>query len=782
MKLIDKFLKKLNTSRNTFATYILTLISIFITVDRLVEILLMIFTGVSYSYWGPIRYTFAIACPILAYVFSGPSEFASSKSQKVAMFYVCTISIYIVVISMFTQWINKLAWILLLSVPNYVEIITDFSEIVKPAFICISLYLPLVTIFPFFSRLFFGIDDSKLHIRSIWDYAGINLSDTINKEGPYSCELYLCKNYESGETMKLSELSRYRSLLVCGASGTGKTAALFEPSIARDIEKKAFFRETAKELGFTALKTDIAVLNAPYDNDYLNSNFTLSMLSPAYEKETVFKSFMKKMVLGDGSSNSYRNLGITVMSPDYELIEHMIQVCENFGFKYNIIDPSNNTTSLGLNPFIYEDPAKIALTISGVLKELYSSSHAGHEIVAYNEDITMQAIENIAILLKEIYPRMHEGSLPNLNDMLQMLNNFELVEKMCEILEHNPELAKKYENQLDYFKKNFYKNGTLTKITQENIYAATSQLDNLLRLPGVKSILCNRHENIDFDKSLLNGDITFVCTRRGDIGANSHKAFGLFFLLSMQNAVLRRPGNENSRTPHFLYIDEFPDFICKSAEAIFTMYRKYRVGTTISVQNLAQLHNADENENFGNHLGRTILSNCANKIYTGGATKEELEWWNIEFGERRTWKSDDTIDFNKMEYDPKHKVKWDFEDYFTVGKLQVLKKNMFAVKCFDNNGKRYVGEGKFYYLNAKYKEKQNIKSFDFTRFASSTGNTDDDDTAKKKFDIRHINFKDDRNEIDPVQTDTTDSKYVFDNENAVVVNLKRKEKTDNKIN
>ena len=49
MKLIDKFLKKLNTDRNTFATYILTLVTIYLAVDRLVEMLLMIFTGVSYS-------------------------------------------------------------------------------------------------------------------------------------------------------------------------------------------------------------------------------------------------------------------------------------------------------------------------------------------------------------------------------------------------------------------------------------------------------------------------------------------------------------------------------------------------------------------------------------------------------------------------------------------------------------------------------------------------------------------------------------------------------------
>ena len=34
--------------------------------------------------------------------------------------------------------------------------------------------------------------------------------------------------------------------------------------IARDIEKKYFFKEVSKEMGFTALKTGIAFLNKPY--------------------------------------------------------------------------------------------------------------------------------------------------------------------------------------------------------------------------------------------------------------------------------------------------------------------------------------------------------------------------------------------------------------------------------------------------------------------------------------------------------------------------------------
>ena len=69
MKIFDKFLKFLKTDRNTFLTYILTMLTAYIVVDRIVEILLMIFTGMGASYWGPIRYTLALACPVFGFLF-----------------------------------------------------------------------------------------------------------------------------------------------------------------------------------------------------------------------------------------------------------------------------------------------------------------------------------------------------------------------------------------------------------------------------------------------------------------------------------------------------------------------------------------------------------------------------------------------------------------------------------------------------------------------------------------------------------------------------------------
>ena len=771
MKYIDKFLKMLKTSRNTFATYVLTLITVYLAVDRIVEILLMIFTGVSFSYWGPIQYTLALACPIFAFLFSGASEFASSQAKKVTIFYIYVIGLYIIALSMFTQWLNMGAWLLLISVPNYVEIITDFADVVRPAFISLSLYLPLVTVFPLFKWLYFGVNDSLLQTRSIWDYGGISLEDKSKGRGPYTCEVYLCTDNETGKTITFPESSRYQSLFVCGGSGTGKTSLIYEPMMARDIEKKYFYREISKEIGFTALKTKIAVLNKPYNNDYLNKNFNLNMLSPASGKETLFKAYLKKMVLGNLNGKTiFKDLGLTLMSPDYEVISHMTDVCQNFGFDYNMIDPSD-INSIGLNPFVYDDPSKIAITISSALKAMYNDAHSEVED-AYREDVAIQAIENLAILLKEMYPRMNEGSLPTIEDMLKMFTNFDLVEKMCEILAHDEELKVKYSVQLAYFKKNFYSNGSGRDDTEKHIMASVTQLDNLLRLPGVKTILCNRHHNLNFDNMLSDGQITFICTRRGDLGASSHKAFGLFFLIAMQNAVLRRPGGENNRVPNFLYIDEFPDFICKSTEAIFTMYRKYRVATTISAQNLAQLETPATKENYKT----TILSNCANKIFTGNGTIEELQWWSSEFGKRREWVYTSDIDFEKMEYDSKGKgVDWKYVDYFSPGKLQGAVRDKNAVfKIKDLGGKFLVGLGKFNYLDAKYKEPQKSKKFDFTKYSDSISSDTEDDTTKKKFNPKKLDFVDDRNEIDPIQTDTTDSKYLFDNENAIVVNLKKR--------
>ena len=87
MRLLDKFLKFLHTDRNTFFAFILTLVTIYLAIDRIVEMLIMIFTGISVSYWNPIQYTLALACPVFAYAFAGSSSFADTRPAKITLFY-----------------------------------------------------------------------------------------------------------------------------------------------------------------------------------------------------------------------------------------------------------------------------------------------------------------------------------------------------------------------------------------------------------------------------------------------------------------------------------------------------------------------------------------------------------------------------------------------------------------------------------------------------------------------------------------------------------------------
>lgn len=558
--------------------------------------------------------------------------------------------------------------------------------------------------------------------------------------------------------------------------------------IARDISRKSFFREVSKELGFTALKTGIATLNCPYGNDYINKNFTLDMLVPNPLKLDLYKKFMEKMILSsNGDKFVYRNLGITYVSPEPESINTITKIAKNYNFDINIIDP-NDSASIGLNPFVYSDPIKTGVAISSVLKALFTNSRPDIKL-AYRENAAIQILENLSILLKEMYPRLNEDQLPNLEDLLDYLNDFSLIENMTEEMKQIPELAEKYKILIRYFENNFYKNAPNIEENKKSIFVASAELDNLLRYPGVKNILCNRNNNLDYDKALRDGEITLVCTRRGDLGESAHKAFGLFFILLMQQSILSRPGNDSNRIPNFLYIDDFPTYICKATEPIYTLYRKYKVATVLDSQNLSQLK-GDAELSKGEYFRDLILSNCVNKVIFGNALPEDVQWWQTELEQKREWSWGSSYETNSDKdsygYDTKLSgVKLEWKPNYAAGKIKSLKAKQIIYKVKNSSGKSEVDKGKLDGIDAKFKEPQKLKTFDFTKFSDGIYSSTAANLKKKnrgKFAAAtadNNNYDIDR-EIDPIKTDTSDSKYLFDSEDAIIVNFKKSENNDNK--
>ena len=363
---------------------------------------------------------------------------------------------------------------------------------------------------------------------------------------------------------------------------------------------------------------------------------------------------------------------------------------------------------------------------------MYESQGGGGAGDPFFTQVTIDAFQNLSILLKEMYPRMNNGEVASLEDMLELLYNFDKVEEMTEEMKKVPELEQKYKLLIAYFEKNFYKpslningyeipgtRGSGRKDTEKFLYGAITQLNNLIRNPGLKKALCGKTNMINFDKALEEGKVITACSRKGDLGVLQAKAFGMFFILQFQDAVLRRKGTEDSRTPHFLYIDEFPEYINKDMEVMFTLFRKYRCGVSIALQNLSQLSKGDKS----GYYRQTVLANTKTQIVFGDTVPEDSDYWEKAFGMNKipdqssSFKIVDGELVKSTSLEVKKKIR--AEAY----KIQDLGfKNVFF-KTKDEKGKTIYGKGKTDFLNSKYKEKAHTLMFNFEKYMMTKPDT-----------------------------------------------------------
>ena len=101
------------------------------------------------------------------------------------------------------------------------------------------------------------------------------------------------------------------------------------------------------------------------------------------------------------------------------------------------------------------------------------------------------------------------------------------------------------------------------------------------------------------------------------------------------------------------------------------------------------------------------------------------------------------------------------------------------------SGKSDTGIANLSFLSATYTQPKSVKEYHFEKFSSSTSvNTNDEDNPRKKRNpLQNYHFKDDvQEEIDPINTDNTDSKFLFDNQDAIVFNFKKNKNNDENNN
>ncbi|WP_026653599.1 TraM recognition domain-containing protein [Butyrivibrio proteoclasticus] len=143
-------------------------------------------------------------------------------------------------------------------------------------------------------------------------------------------------------------------------------------------------------------------------------------------------------------------------------------------------------------------------------------------------------------------------------------------------------------------------------------------LSNLLLDVRVKRALSAPEENLlDFDKAFARGEITLINTAI-EFGAQSSTALGLFILLLMKLAVVRRPAE--NRMNHFVYIDEAAQYMHPVYEDMFALYRQYRLSANIAIQSLSQFK-----KNATTQYLRDVIMGSGVHIVFGRVSPEEMK-------------------------------------------------------------------------------------------------------------------------------------------------------------
>ena len=407
------------------------------------------------------------------------------------------------------------------------------------------------------------------------------------------------KDIRTGKDVTVLEKDRFLHTLVDGTSGTGKTSSTLLPAIRDDLDVRCRAEDIQKRK-VKAMEQGHQVTYSPSSgsrgfsiNDFTPVVTGTEFLSPE-EVEDRMRSIQNQL---NEIRLAHPVCGITVMAPDDSLTDDVCNLCDARGIHYNRIDPTWDTSgkrkknTIGMNPFYLPDYLPTSQRNELIVKKAVIFSDVMQAITdlkgkadSYFTGLNRQMIANIAILVMVTVPVLrHRHASPA--DLQELINNFELLPEYVDRLSEMDKGINQYTFIIQYIREDLLGKGR-TKMEDQS-RGTRNIINEFLLMPANREVFCAQN-SIDFDRTLSSSEVT-VCNYNLASGDTDAIAFGLFFLLSFNNAVLSRPGTERTRLPHFFYLDELPVLIHASLEKNFSLFRKYRVAMFVAIQTLDQM-------------------------------------------------------------------------------------------------------------------------------------------------------------------------------------------------
>lgn len=304
-------------------------------------------------------------------------------------------------------------------------------------------------------------------------------------------------------------------------------------------------------------------------------------------------------------------IGLTVFEPKGEFAERVYDAAKAMGLRAVLVDPRREDSAVW-NP-LEGDPDKVAESVRTVLETMFGRQDA------FFGNVQESASRNTVLLLKAL-----RGDDLTFVDVLEHLWN---QDKLAQAVAAYDRLPHAHPHLLTYFRNIVLKNPKW----QEHTLGLQIQVQDLVINRSVNRVLSGK-SSFNVDAHLAGGGgVLCVGTALGDLSSKMGGLFGRLLLMSLQDAIFRRPGTERTRKPHVLLVDEAPMFINPRFGELLSMGRSYRVSIALAFQDLSQLELWSQGEG-GKAFAGTVLGNCQTRMMFGGGTQPDALWFSRQLG------------------------------------------------------------------------------------------------------------------------------------------------------
>ena len=160
-----------------------------------------------------------------------------------------------------------------------------------------------------------------------------------------------------------------------------------------------------------------------------------------------------------------------------------------------------------------------------------------------------------------------------------------------------------------FFKTQFFS----TQFNQTKRQVLT-RLWSILSNTTLERLFSHSEQKVDLYEAMNSGKIVLINTAKDLLGKEGSQILGRFFIALLSQAIIKRSAiPETERLPFYVYIDEAHEYFDENIEQLLNQARKYKVGLTLSHQNLGQLNSS---------LRATVMSSTSIKL-AGGVSSDD---------------------------------------------------------------------------------------------------------------------------------------------------------------